>query len=161
MQEGREKNGVSPNYYVDYQIYKNMLRLYNYEICKTRETFFSDITSRNIDNARVLFSTVERLTNPPTDVTPELLSEHKCEEFASFFNCKIDKIRLNITTQLQTTRVLDLPATERGPKHQMSELDCINHETLIKTVQNLSSATSHLDTLPSSLFKSVLHLITT
>ena len=60
---------------IDYQIYKNMLRLYNYDICKAREIFFVDIISRNINNACVLFFTVGRLTNPPTDVTPELLSD--------------------------------------------------------------------------------------
>ena len=43
----------------------------------------------------------------------------------------------------------------------MSEFCSINHETLIKNFHNLSSATSQLDTLPSSLFKFVLHLIST
>src|SRR4029434_4012024 len=81
---------------IHYQIHKEMLRKYNFETCKARQSFFSNIISKNMNNARVLFSTVEKLTNPPPQLGPELVSTNKCNEFASFFKCKIDKIRLNI-----------------------------------------------------------------
>ena len=43
----------------------------------------------------------------------------------------------------------------------MSEFSLIDFEILEKTVQNLNSSTCELDILPTSFFKSVIHLITT
>ena len=61
-----------------------------------RQSFFSNIISKNMNNAQVLFSTVEKLTNPPSQLGPELVSTNKCNEFASFFKGKIDKIRQHL-----------------------------------------------------------------
>ncbi|XP_060775062.1 tubulin beta-1 chain isoform X1 [Neoarius graeffei] len=148
--------------HIHYQIHKEMLCNYNYEIRKARQSFFSNIINRNMNNARVLFSTVEKLTNPPPQLAPELLSVNKCNEFASFFKGKIDKIWQNIahnTSQLQKIEKLQSPMTQIGNFNTMSEF-CLIDETLEKTVQNLSSSTSELDTLPTNFFKSV-HLIIT
>jgi hypothetical protein len=71
---------------------------------------------------------------------------------------KIDKIRLNISAQLQIQQP-ELPATNRGKLNLMSEFSLIDYETLEKTVQNLSPSTCVLDTLPTNFFKTVFHLI--
>ncbi|KAK0135227.1 hypothetical protein N1851_028946 [Merluccius polli] len=63
-----------------------------------QETFFSNIINRNTNNAQTLFATIDRLTNPPTQIPPELLSTQKCKEFASSFTDKIEGIRQNIYT---------------------------------------------------------------
>ncbi|XP_062379523.1 uncharacterized protein LOC134068036 [Sardina pilchardus] len=143
---------------IHYDIHKDMLRTYNFEICKARQSFFSNIISRSSNNTRVLFSTVEKLTNPPSQLAPELLSTNKCNEFSSFFKGKIDKIRLNISAKLFIQHP-ELPATNRGKLNLMSEFNLIDYETLEKTVQILSSSTCVLDTLPTNFFKTVFHLI--
>ena len=43
----------------------------------------------------------------------------------------------------------------------MSEFSLIDDKILEKTVQNLNSSTCELDILPTSFFKSLIHLITT
>ncbi|KAL2083495.1 hypothetical protein ACEWY4_021268 [Coilia grayii] len=144
---------------IHYQIHKEMLGKYNLEISKARQSFFSNIINRNINNARVLFSTVEKLTNPSSQLPPELSLVKKCNDFASFFKGKIDKIRLNIASQLQIAQNLEPLAVERGDLNLMPTFDLVDYETLEKTVQNLSSSTSELDILPTNFFKSVLHLI--
>jgi hypothetical protein len=65
---------------IHYEIHKEMLRTYNSEICKARQSFFSNIINRSSNNTRILFSTVDKLTNPPSQLAPELLSTNKCNE---------------------------------------------------------------------------------
>ena len=40
----------------------------------------------------VLFATVDRLTNPPVSVAPELSSIRSCHQFDSFFTDKLRKL---------------------------------------------------------------------
>ena len=68
----------------------------------------------------MLFATVEKLTNPSSRLAPELLSVKKYE-FVYFFIGKIGQIRQNISSQLQTTQDLILPATKRKELILMSE----------------------------------------
>ena len=144
---------------VHYQIYKHMLSKYNLEISKARQSFFSDIINRNINNARVLFGTVEKLTNPPHQMPSEFLSVSKCNEFASFFKGKIDKIRTNILTQVQPAQNVDQFPTVKLNLNLMTTFHLVNLDILNRTVQSLSSSTSDLDILPTAFFKSILHLI--
>jgi len=65
-----------------FEINKEMLRKYNSEICKARQLFFSNIISNNINNARVIFSKVEKPTKPPPHIGPEFISTEKGNEFA-------------------------------------------------------------------------------
>lgn len=48
-----------------------------------------DGINKNMNNAQVLFSTAERLMNPPADLAPELLSVQKCDKCTCFFNSKL------------------------------------------------------------------------
>ena len=141
------------------QIYKHTLSKYNQEISKARQSFFSDIINRNMNNARVLFGTVEKLANPPNQMPSEFLSVSKCNEFASFFNGKIEKIRTNIRTQVQLAHDVDHSDTVKLSLNSMRTFHLVDLDILSRTVQSLSSSTSDLDILPTAFFKSVLHLI--
>ena len=117
---------------IHFQIHREMLCKYNLEISKARQSFFSDIINRNINNARVLFSTVEKLTNPSRQMPYEFFSVNKCNDFASFFKGKIDKIRMNIATQVQTAQNVESLATERRDLNQMPTFNLIDNEILKK-----------------------------
>ncbi len=54
-----------------------------------------NLINSNLNNTRTLFATVERLTNPPSQIPSEMLSDSKCNEFASFFSEKISNIYIN------------------------------------------------------------------
>ena len=71
--------------HIDHDIYKESLRAYNLDLKSARETFFSNIIKTNTNNAKTLFATVDRLTNPPTEIPPDLHSTQKCNEFAAFY----------------------------------------------------------------------------
>ncbi|KAF7640869.1 hypothetical protein LDENG_00008850 [Lucifuga dentata] len=45
---------------IDCDIYKEKLRLYNLELCRTRQSYFSAIINGNINNTHSLFSTIDR-----------------------------------------------------------------------------------------------------
>lgn len=53
---------------------------HNIEICKARQSFFFNIISRNINNAQMLFATVQKLTNPPSQLAPELLLFYEVQQ---------------------------------------------------------------------------------
>ncbi|KAI2655730.1 Acetyl-CoA carboxylase, mitochondrial [Labeo rohita] len=83
---------------IHYSTYKDSLHAFNVELATARQKFFSNLINSNLNNTRTLFATVERLTNPPSQIPSEMLSDSKCNEFASFFSEKIIKIRKVIST---------------------------------------------------------------
>lgn len=79
---------------VDYLRYKDHLTKYNKEIKKSRQHYFSQIIAENSNNSQVLFSTIDRLINPPRQIPTDLHSTEKCIEFATYFTSKISNISL-------------------------------------------------------------------
>ncbi len=59
---------------IHYSIYKDSLHAFNLELATARQTFFSNLINSNLNNTRTLFATVERLTNPPSQIPSEMLS---------------------------------------------------------------------------------------
>ena len=57
---------------VHYDIYKESLHVYNLELKRARQSFFSEIINTNNNNAQTLFTVVDRLTNPSASVSPDL-----------------------------------------------------------------------------------------
>ncbi len=90
---------------IHYSIYKDSLHAFNLELATARQTFFSNLINSNLNNTRTLFATVERLTNPPSQIPSEMLSDSKCNEFASYFSEKISNIRKEIGTSSCNTEV--------------------------------------------------------
>ncbi len=68
------------------------------ELATARQTFFSNLINSKLNNTRTLFANVEKLTTPPSQIPSEMLSDSKCNEFASFFSEKINNIRKEIGT---------------------------------------------------------------
>ncbi len=83
---------------IHYSIYNDSLHAFNVKLAKVRQTFFSNLIKSNLNNTRTLFATVERLTHTPSQIPSEMLSDSKCNEFASFFSEKINNIRKEIGT---------------------------------------------------------------
>ncbi len=141
-----------------YSSYKDSLHAFNVELATARQTFFSNLINSNLYNTRTLFATVERLTNPPSQIPSEMLSDSKCNEFASFISEKISNIRKEIGTSSSNAEV-----TQIRPQSQkevtMSVFEAIDSKILEEIVQHLKSSTCFLDTLPTSFFKSVLNCL--
>ncbi len=53
---------------IQYSIYKDSFHAFNVEQVTARQTFFSNLINSNLNNTRTLFATVERLTNPPSQI---------------------------------------------------------------------------------------------
>ncbi len=88
---------------IHYSIYKDSLHAFNVELATARQTFFSNLINSNLSNTRILFATDERLINPPSQIPSEMLSDSKCNEFASFYSEKINNIRKAIGTSSSHT----------------------------------------------------------
>ncbi|XP_073804016.1 uncharacterized protein isoform X1 [Danio rerio] len=141
---------------VHYNIYKDSLHAFNMELNTARQTFFSSLINSNLNNARTLFATIERLTNPPSQIPSELLSESKCNEFAHFFTDKINNIRKAISSSNQSSCVDIKQAQPQLKKSEiMSDFMAINGKILEEIVQVMKTSTCSLDTLPTSFFKTV------
>ncbi len=139
---------------IHYCIYKNSLHAFNVKLATARQTFFSNLINSNLNNTRTLFATVERLTNTPSQIPSERLSDSKCNEFASFFSEKINNIRKAIGTSSSYAEV-----TQIRPQFQkevtMSAFEEMDSKILEEIVQHLKTSTCYLDTLPTSFFSKV------
>lgn len=156
-----ERRWRKSNLQIHCDIYKEMLHWYNLEIRNARKSFFFEIINSNVNNnARILFTTVNRLTNPPVPVPPELLSVNKCNEFATFFNDKIQSIRQIINSSISNNYMLPL-YPNRDNIINMTQFENINHKTLEETVLHLKPSSCCLDILPTNLFKNVFNCLAT
>ena len=71
-----------------------------------RQAYFSGIINENKNNAKVLFSTIDHLLNPPQAYKQTIpASKAKCNEFASFFNNKMFNIRADILKNASNSQV--------------------------------------------------------
>ncbi len=135
-----------------YSIYKYSLHAFNVELATARQNFFSNLINSNLNNTRALFATVERLTNPPSQIPSEMLPESKCNEFASFFSEKINNIRKEMRTSSSYAEV-----TQIRPQFQkevtMSVFEAIDSKMLEEILQHLKWPTCYLDSLPTSFFQ--------
>ncbi len=100
---------------IHYSISKDSLHAFNVALVtvlqlelSARQTFFSNLINSNLNNTHTLFATVERLTNPPSQIPSEMLSDSKCNEFASFFSEKINNIRKEIGTSSSYAEVTQI-----------------------------------------------------
>ena len=140
---------------VHYDIYKDKLHLYNLQLRKSRQIFFSDIITKTKNNARALFATVDRLTNPPKPVASEHLSTKACTEFAHFFNSKIQTLRQAVRTTARSSRNVLSVYPPKDNSFSVTQFDPINDKTLQDILQDLKPSSCCLDILPSQLFKDV------
>ncbi len=93
---------------IHYSIYKDSLHAFNVELATAIQTFFLNLINSNLNNTRILFATVERLTNPPSQIPSEMLSNSKCNEFASFFSEKTNNNRKEIGTSSSYAEVTQI-----------------------------------------------------
>ncbi len=104
---------------IHYSIYKDSLHAFNLEQATARQTFFSNLININLNNTRTLFATVERLPNPPSQIPSEMLSDSKCNEFASFFQRR---------SVISGRRLAHLPVIQRSHRfdsnHKRSDYVC-------------------------------------
>ncbi len=142
---------------IHYSIYKDSLHAFNVELVTARQTF-SNLINSHLNNTRTLFATVERLTNTPSQIPSEMLSDSKCNEFASFFSKKISNIRKEIGTSSCNTEVTQI-RQQSQKEVTMSVFETIDSKILEEIVQHLKLSTCYLDTLPTSFFKSVLNCL--
>ncbi len=87
-----------------------------------------------------------------------MLSDSKCNEFASFFSEKISNIRKEIGTSSCNREVTQI-RQQSQKEVTMSVFKTIDSKILEEIVQHLKSSTCYLDTLPTSFFKSVLNCL--
>ena len=139
---------------IHYEIYKGKLHAYNLEIKNARQAFFSGIINRNTNHAQTLFATVDRLTNPPVQLPPELCSARKCNDFASFFSAKISDIRsaISSSTPSNITASCSFSVPKNYPP-SLSNFKEIDLKTLEEIVNLVKPSSCLLDPAPASFLK--------
>ena len=150
-----ERKWRKSNLQIHFEIYKEALRIFNMKLNSARQLYFSEIIKKHSKNSRILFATFDRLINPPDSISPELVSISKCDEFALFFNDKIQGIRNAASSSVSNTANLSLPSTHRNMVC-MVQFNFIDDKTLEEVVSSLNSSTCCLDVLPTNFFKAVL-----
>ena len=133
-----------------------------------KQAYFSNIIRENKQNARVLFSTIDHILNPPQSYKQALpASVAKCNEFASFFNEKIVNIRVDIMNVGAAGSNLQSPSTANSaifgnldrPRGSLSSFSIVDEEVLRKTISQMTSSSCSLDTIPTHFLKKVLDTI--
>lgn len=138
---------------IHFNILKENICNYNQSIKIARQEYFSNLIDSNKNNSRVLFTTIDKLINPPPSVHSELLSTDKCNEFAEFFKDKISKIRTAVATK-QVSKYTEIDPAPR-PMSSFVSFNPINENVLKKAINNLKSSTCASDPIPTSFFKIV------
>ncbi len=87
-----------------------------------------------------------------------MLSDSKCNEFASFFSEKINNIRKEIGTFSSYAEVTQI-RLQFQKDVTMSVFEAIDSNILEEIVMHIKSSACSLDTLPTSFFKSVLNCL--
>ena len=137
------------------EIFKKSTAAYNKAMRLSRQAYFSGIINENRNNARVLFSTIERLLNPIQSYKQSLpASKDKCNEFASFFDSKIVKIRAGIMNNVaSSTALCKSVENSRGSLSSFCEID---EAELSKIISTMTSSSCSLDVIPTPFLKEVL-----
>lgn len=144
-----ERRWWKNNLQIHYDIFKERLCIYNQELRNSRSAYFSDIITRNSNNARALLATVDRLINPPKSVAPELQSARPCNEFATFFTGKIQEIRQAVSASISSTAYVMPQCPHRVNWNTMTQFRLINKKNMEDMIQHLNSSTCCLDILPT------------
>lgn len=120
-----------------------------------RTSYYSSLIEENKNNPRYLFSTVARLTQSQSSIEPVIPLALSCDDFMSFFNDKIHKIREKISSSLPSPE----PAVPAVPLNLVRpNLDCfsqIDLRELNSVVSSSKPSTCLLDPIPTKLFKDV------
>ena len=149
---------------VHLHILKQSTAAYNKALRLARQAYFSGIINENKTNARVLFSTIERILNPPQSYKQSIAAtKDKCNEFAIFFDNKILNIRADIMRNAPSTHPQTASAAGgvrcNGVNHSRERLTSfciIDEDELRKTISLISSSTCSLDAIPTPFLKEVL-----
>ena len=145
------------------QIFKSSTATYNKTMRLARQAYFSGIINENKNNARVLFSTIERLLNPPQSYKQSLpASKAKCNEFASFFDNKILNIRAGIMNNTVTNANAVNGAMCKSidkSRGSLASFCAIDEEELRKTISQMSSSSCSLDAIPTPFLKEVVDCV--
>uniref|UniRef100_A0A3B3CU78 Reverse transcriptase domain-containing protein n=1 Tax=Oryzias melastigma TaxID=30732 RepID=A0A3B3CU78_ORYME len=135
----------------DYESFRGKLALYNKEMKKCRQKYFSNIITEHNNNPRVLFSTIQKLINPSVK-TSNCFTKEKCQEFADHFKAKIDMVRLEMSQSC--TENFD-SYDFRMFDEELGAFDIVEATTLKKVISQIKSTTCTLDPIPTTLFKKV------
>ena len=154
------KSGLS----VHKLILKNSTVTYNRVRSLARQAYFSGIINENKRNPRILFSTIDRLLNPPQSYRQTLPpSEASCNDFASFFDNKIINIRAEILSNIVSTGTQSSNiAGSNNIVHSRGTLNYfypVNTEELSKIITQMSSSSCSLDPVPTPFLKDVLDCV--
>lgn len=122
---------------IHFDILKENIVKYNQCIKIARQAYFSNLIASNKNKPRILFSTVNRIINPPRSAHSELLSTAKCDEFAKFFKDKIANIRMDISTK-QTSDLAEIDPVS-PPKSSLGSFNLTNENLLNKVINSLKS----------------------
>ena len=141
------------------EILKKSTVAYNKALRLARQAYFSGIINENKKNARVLFSTIERLLTPPQSYKQSFpASKAKCNEFACFFDNKICNIRAGIMSDAASTTPQTAANGARvdHPRGRLMSFCAIDEDDLRKTISQMTSSSCSLDTIPTTFLKEVL-----
>ena len=140
---------------VHYQIYIKQRNLVKWMTTDSKRSYFKDKIEENSTNPRALFTIIEKVLHRKTEsALPEHTSQKvMAENFSTYFQSKISKIRASLDSQKQSSNPLTFDAFST-----LSEVE------IDKIIEQSPSKSCDLDPLPTSLLKenmsSILPLIT-
>lgn len=139
------------------EAYSEHLTNYKNALSAARSSYYANVIHISNGNSKVLFSTVNKLLQPP-DNFPLCISTDLCNKFLSFFHTKVDAIHQQL---LLTSTEHDVfsPTLELVQTGSLTQFLPVNDSTLSEVISKCRSTTCQLDPMPTSLVKSCLRAL--
>lgn len=139
---------------VHVEAYSEHLTNYKNALSAARSSYYANVIHISNGNSKVLFSTVNKLLQPP-DNFPLCISTDLCNKFLSFFHTKVDAIHQQLLLTSTEHDVLS-PTLELVQTGSLTQFLPVNDSTLSEVISKCRSTTCQLDPMPTSLVKSCL-----
>ena len=136
---------------INYQLLRVQLKSYNNALKQSRKDHFTKLISANKNNQRILFSTIDRLINPSTEMTSGSTTDSQCEIFADHFRSKIDRIRSAFITSNSTKALLSDPSMRCV--ETLDSFVPVDSVMLEHAISHVKATNCLTDPIPSSIFK--------
>ncbi|KAM9790323.1 uncharacterized protein ACBT44_018929 isoform 1-T2 [Syngnathus typhle] len=141
------------------ETFEQHISSYRDALLAAKSAYFSSLINNTNRNPRILFSTINKLLQPPVTKPPS--SPALCNSFLVNFNNKIAQINSSLTDIINNSSSPALlpPLPDRPPFPSLTAFSLVDSSTILDIITSSKTTTCSLDPLPTTLTKACLPVL--